>query len=713
MAPDADAELESLPREVARLRGLVGPLERSHEDLRRDVADARAAVGGADAEAERLRGQLAELDEALAATREIEVAVRRMSAGPVLRTCAPRRSHRPPPTRWGRPGRRHPGSRCSPSFAEPSRGTCAAASSRSAPKRSPTGSTCSSSTPRRRNRLSCGRWTRLRPTIAGSASRGRSTAASRQRAALASPRRRASSSLLVDHADRLEPDALAEMSAAMDEGVDVAYSDHDMIDASGFYVDPVYKPDFSPERLRSQNYVTRLLVARRSLLDVVGGFRDGLEGAEDHDLILRLTEGAGLGGPRAPRALPLPAVRLRAGWRIRPSPWATAAGARAVADHCARSGIDAAVETTPRAGVLSRRPASGSTSARQRGDPHERLHRPRLGRRPVLRRRGRAQPGRCVDLPGDGGGGRARRRDPRRRARCPRRDVAAPISLVPFDGPFNFSAKVNLGVSAARGDLILLLNDDTQLIEPSSVEVLVGHVATPGVAMAGAKLLFADGTMQHGGHVYAERPEHLCIGWRGDSPGPGPLWPLAVERECSGVTAACAMVRRADFEAVGGFTTELPMDYNDVDFCLKVRATGRRIIWSPWAAWYHFESQTRLRGVSTEARDWIAARWGAEIARDPYYNPEPRAVARRLPRVAADRHAAPRAGLTIRRHDGRAAARGVPRPEHRGERDREHGEGREHDDRWGAGRDSCPSPTASSSRRCRRPIVGRRPTPPR
>ena len=121
---------------------------------------------------------------------------------------------------------------------------------------------------------------------------------------------------LVDHADRLEPDALAEMSAAMDEGVDVAYSDHDVIDASGFYVDPVYKPDFSPERLRSQNYVTRLVVARRSLLDVVGGFRDGLEGAEDHDLILRLTEAAGR-WPTCPVCSTTAGSRRRAGWRIR------------------------------------------------------------------------------------------------------------------------------------------------------------------------------------------------------------------------------------------------------------------------------------------------------------------------------------------------------------------------------------------------------------
>ena len=166
---------------------------------------------------------------------------------------------------------------------------------------------------------------------------------------------------MVDHADRLEPDALAEMSAAMAEGVDVAYSDHDVIDAAGFYVDPVYKPDFSPERLRSQNYVTRLLVARRSLLDVAGGFRDGLEGAEDHDLLLRLTEGAG-SVAHVPRVL----------YHCRQSALERAGGSGvAVGDRRRRQGgrrplrpfghrrrrrDDAA------AGVLSRRPARGSTS---------------------------------------------------------------------------------------------------------------------------------------------------------------------------------------------------------------------------------------------------------------------------------------------------------------------------------------------------------------
>ncbi len=198
-------------------------------------------------------------------------------------------------------------------------------------------------------------------------------------------------------------------------------------------------------------------------------------------------------------------------------------------------------------------------------------------------------------------------------------DVA--MTLVPYDAPFNFSAKINLGAEHASGSLLLMLNDDTELVEPASVEVLVGHLQMPDVAMAGAKLLFGDGTLQHGGHVYSGQPNHVCVGWRGDSPGPWPLQPLAVERECSGVTAACALVRKSAFEAVGGFPTELPLSYNDVDFSLKLRRAGHRIVWTPWAVWYHFESRTRDSRVLPEERAWLDARWTVELSNDPYYNP--------------------------------------------------------------------------------------------
>src|SRR5690606_34148515 len=156
---------------------------------------------------------------------------------------------------------------------------------------------------------------------------------------------------LLDHDDVLEPDALAAIDAAFAAGddVDVVYSDHDMIRADGRYVTPSYKPDWSPERLRSQNYITHLLVARRALVDEVGGFREGYDGAQDHDLALRL-------GERARRVAHVPRVLYH--WRQSPAsvtsgaskPWAFEAGVRAVADHCDRIGIDATVETTAHEG---------------------------------------------------------------------------------------------------------------------------------------------------------------------------------------------------------------------------------------------------------------------------------------------------------------------------------------------------------------------------
>lgn len=426
---------------------------------------------------------------------------------------------------------------------------------------------------------------------------------------------------LLDHDDELAPGALAAMVDAFGDDTGVAYSDHDLIRPDGRYAAPSYKPDFSLERLRAQNYVTHFLMARRDLVERVGGFRPGFDGAQDHDLVLRLTE-TGVPVAHVPHVL--------YHWRQSPAsvttssdnkPWAFEAGVRAVQAHCDRVGIDAEVVRTEHDGCY-------------------RVVR-RLAERPLV----------SVVVPTRGSSGRvwgATRcfvvdavrslvehstyadlefvvvhdaETPDAVLHALRRVAGDRLVLVPFDRPFNFSVKMNQGIAAASGDLLLLLNDDTELIEPSSVEVLVGHLQTPGVAMAGAKLLFADGTLQHGGHVYHHDIGHACFGWSGDSPGPWPLRPLAVERECSGVTAAAALVRRDAFEAVGGFSPELPLNYNDVDLCLKLRAAGHRIVWSPWASWYHFESRTRHSVLLDEEYAFVNARWHYELNNDPYYNP--------------------------------------------------------------------------------------------
>ena len=426
---------------------------------------------------------------------------------------------------------------------------------------------------------------------------------------------------LLDHDDELESTALAAMSDAAVGDTDVVYSDHDLLRADGRYASPSYKPDFSPERLRSQNYITHFLMARRSLVDEVGGFRVGYDGAQDHDLVLRLTE-------HARHVAHVPQVLYH--WRQSPASvtsdsankrWAFDAGVRAVADHCRRIGIDATVEHTEHDGCY-------------RVIRH-------LAEQPLV----------SVVIPTRGSSGRVwgvsrvyvvdavrsiletstytnlefvvvhDRATPAPVMSALERLLGDRLVAVEYDRPaFNFSEKMNIGALHATGDLLLLLNDDTELIEPDSIGGLVGLLEDDDVAMAGGKLLFEDGTLQHGGHVYHHDLMHICFGWSGESPGPWPLRPLAVARECSGVTAAASLLKRSVFDEVGGFPEALPLNYNDVDLCLKIRDLGYRIVWTPWASWYHFESRTRVSVLQPEEYQFINQRWHAEINNDPYYN---------------------------------------------------------------------------------------------
>lgn len=426
---------------------------------------------------------------------------------------------------------------------------------------------------------------------------------------------------LLDHDDVLDPRALGAMSAACTDEVDVAYSDHDLLRADGRFATPSFKPDFSPERLRSQNYITHMLVARRSLVDEVGGFRTGFDGAQDHDLVLRLTE-------RARGVAHVPIVLYH--WRQSPASvttssenkrWAFEAGVKAVADHCDRVGIDATVELTDEDGcyrvvrrltseplvsvVIPTRGTAGRVWGTSRvfvvDAVKSILERSTYQHLEFVIVHDTATPAPVI--------------------RTLERLLGDRLVLVEYDRPtFNFSEKMNLGAIHASGDLLLLLNDDTELIEPTSIATLVAHLQSEDAALVGAKLLFADGTLQHGGHVYHRDLMHACLSWRGDSAGPWPLRPLAVERECSGVTAAAALVKRSAFEEIGGFPEDLPLNFNDVDFSLKLRSAGHRIVWTPWASWYHFESKTRVPRLAEGEYEFINTRWHYEINNDPYYN---------------------------------------------------------------------------------------------
>ena len=150
-----------------------------------------------------------------------------------------------------------------------------------------------------------------------------------------------------------------------------------------------------------------------------------------------------------------------------------------------------------------------------------------------------------------------------------RRIAGDRLKIVDYDQPFNFSDKINCGVAAARGDYVLLLNDDTELITPGSVAEMVGLAQQDDVGMVGAKLLFEDGTLQHGGHLYHGTISHALLGWSGAHPGPHRM--LAVERECAGVTAAAALLRRDVFNGIGGMNTDFAVNYNDGEFRIEDR----------------------------------------------------------------------------------------------------------------------------------------------
>jgi len=428
--------------------------------------------------------------------------------------------------------------------------------------------------------------------------------------------------VLLDHDDVLEPDALTSMASAIERHplADYLYSDEDVLSTWGDHVNPFYKPDWSPERLRSQHYTTHLSVLRRSLVEEVGGFRAGFEGAQDHDLVLRVTERA-REVHHVPRALyHWRSVETSVAGRVDAKPYAYEAGRRAVQEHCDRSGIAATVEHGPTPGVYR------------------------------VRRQVHGEPLVSVIIPTRGSVGRvwgarrtfvveavrsllhgatyenfelvvvADRDTPDHVVRRLRSLAGDRLRLEWFDEPFNFSVKVNRGAAVARGEHLLLLNDDVEVVTPDFVETMLGFAQDADVGMVGAKLLFADGRLQHGGHVYtADGPHHIFFGWPGDHEGPGRL--LLVARECSGVTAACALVPASVFQEVGGMTPLLPANFNDVDLSLKIRETGRRIVWTPDAVLYHFESQSRVPTVTAEEMDVMMSRWSTQLAHDPYHNP--------------------------------------------------------------------------------------------
>jgi GT2 family glycosyltransferase len=454
---------------------------------------------------------------------------------------------------------------------------------------------------------------------------------------------------LLDHDDELHPAALERVAAAIEAApeADYIYTDEDKIDRAGRPSGPFFKPDWSPERMRTQMYTCHLSVMRRRLVEEVGGFDREFEGSQDWDLVLKVTE-------RARRVVHIPEVLYHwrtlesstAGAGIDAKPWAFEAGTRAVQAHCERIELPAEVERDLDApGVYHLRP-------RLQHEPPVSIVIPTAGGRREVRFEQVVLVEHClrsivetstyenyeVVVVGDG------ELDPALEDRL--RGIAGDrLRLVPFEGEFNFSAKINRGAVHAEGERLLLLNDDMEVVTPDWIERMVMYLELEGVGAVGARLILEDGRPQHVGILFENGgyPGHI---YHGFSPGfSGYSNNVLVAQNYLAVTAACLMTSSEAFDQAGGFSTSFPNNYNDMDFCLKLRTLGRRVVYDPDTVLHHFESSSRDNEVADWEKDQLIGRWLHLTATDPSTNPNLR---HGLPRISSGVRWRLRAGLRSR-----------------------------------------------------------------
>lgn len=430
---------------------------------------------------------------------------------------------------------------------------------------------------------------------------------------------------LLDHDDLLLPNALYESVKAINEhpDVDLVYSDEDKVDGNR-HIEPFFKPDWSPDFLLSCNYITHFAVLRRSIVEKIGGFRVGTEGAQDWDLFLRFTT-------QTQRIHHIPKILYS--WRKSPTstaktakskPYAYINQLRVLRDDIAKEQVPASVLTSPFMGFWN-------VSYHIQNQPLISIIIPTKDNLQLIKNclesiiETTTYPKFEIVLVDTG---------------STDKDVlklydsklvtANPIKLVNYKGVFNFSKACNLGVKNSNGDYLLFLNNDTEVITPKWLENLLGLAQQKHVGMVGCKLLFPSKNIQHAGVVLSSR-DIAFHPFYNQNPELDIFTNIFISniRNCSAVTAACSMVNKKKFNEAGGFDEKLRVTYNDVDLCLKLLDKGYRNVYTPYAELYHYESlsigkiatDNRDKEELAAASDLMRQRWGdTYLSRDPYYN---------------------------------------------------------------------------------------------
>jgi GT2 family glycosyltransferase len=431
---------------------------------------------------------------------------------------------------------------------------------------------------------------------------------------------------LLDHDDILPEHALAMVARYINIHPHgrMFYSDEDKLTLEGARTAPYFKPDWNPQLVLSQNLFSHLGIYETALARQAGGFRKGLEGSQDHDLMLRCLEIAG-----DDRVIHIPHILYH--WRIMPGstaqsgsekPYAHIARVRAIEEHLSRSGIKATVEQPfGDAGPVRVRYALPNPV------PRVSIIIPTRDGLDLLRQ--------CIDsvklkttypnyeiIVVDNGSIKSETLD-----YLSRIATQPNVRVLRDDSPFNFSALNNRAAARGTGDYVCLLNNDIEVITPDWLDEMVSLAAQPGTGAVGARLWYPNDTLQHGGVLLglggvAGHMHQMLRRWQ-----LGYFGRAVVTQNLSAITAACLVVRKSIYEQVGGLNEELAVAFNDVDFCLRVLEAGYRNIWTPHAELYHHESASRGSDMDPDKYQrfvgevrWMEARWPDLIANDPAYN---------------------------------------------------------------------------------------------
>ena len=394
--------------------------------------------------------------------------------------------------------------------------------------------------------------------------------------------------VLADHDDVITPNALYECAKAINETeCDCMYSDEDKLDMDGGSLfDPHFKPDFNIDMLESVNYICHLFVVKKELVDIAGMFDAAYDGAQDYDFIFRVSE-------NAKKIVHIPKVLYH--WRCHMNStasnpqsklYAFEAGARAIKAHIERMGNSLPVEKI------------------EKGVDYGIYHKYFIMKE---------QPFLSIIIPN----------------KDHSQKEFDNVKVVFWEREFNYSLINNFGVGYASGEYLFFLNNDIEMINPTSIEEMMWYAYRKDVGIVGARLLYNDDTIQHAGVVvgFGGVAGHTFIGL---SDVENSYFHRALTlQDYSAVTAAALITKKSIFNEVGGFSEELAVAFNDIDFCMKVRSKDYLVVYNPYALFYHYESKSRGLEDSPEKIERFnretaifMKRWPKILAEgDPYYNP--------------------------------------------------------------------------------------------